>query len=117
MSTTFHSLSLLSNGFGNVIDLTDNILLYTNNSNINNGILFLYNSSLNVVFIKGEINNIKSKLHDDSFKKVLQYSNNNNTLIIPIINKKLYLNEMERIIFIDFKTASTKREIIIGIQT
>ena len=49
---------------------------------------------------------------DVNFQKLL-LSGNNNMLILPIIDKKLYIDEMARILFIDFEKRANRRKIIV----
>ena len=47
-----------------------------------------------------------------NFQKLL-LSGNNNMLILPIIDKKLYIDEMARILFVDFEKSANIRKIIV----
>ena len=55
-------------------------------------------------------------MKDINYKKSLQISNNN-MLIFPIIDKKLYKSEISRILFIDFEQNVIERKIVIMLQT
>ena len=59
-----------------------------------------------------ELEEFQPKMADVNFQKLLLYGNNN-MLILPIIDKKLYIDEMARILFIDFEKRAHRRKIIV----
>ncbi len=112
MATYKFSFTISSKGFGDVIDITDKIESFLLNQTFNNGIVYIYNNSNNVAIKNFEIKKYKQKMADENFQKFL-ISCNNNMLLLPIIDKKLYIDEMARILFIDFEKSSNIRKIIV----
>ena len=111
MTTFEFSFTISSKGFGEVIDITDKIESYLLNRTSNNGIIYIYNNS-NDAIKNIEIKKFKQKMTDENFQKLL-LSGNNNMLILPIIDKKLYIDEMARILFVDFEKSANIRKIIV----
>ena len=112
MTTFEFSFTISSKGFGEVIDITDKIESYLLSRTSNNGIIYIYNNSNDVAIKNIEIKKFKQKMTDEKFKKLL-LSGNNNMLILPIIDKKLYIDEMARILFVDFEKSANIRKIIV----
>ena len=112
MTTFEYSLIISSKGFGDVIDITDKIESFFVKQNFNNGIIYIYSSSNNVAIKNIELKEFQQKMADVNFQKLL-LSGNNNMLILPIIDKKLYIDEMARILFIDFEKRANRRKIIV----
>lgn len=112
MTTFEFSFTISSKGFGEVIDITDKIESYLLSRTSNNGIIYIYNNSNDVAIKNIEIKKFKQKMTDENFQKLL-LSGNNNMLILPIINKKLYIDEMARILFVDFEKSANIRKIIV----
>ena len=112
MTTFEFSFTISSKGFGEVIDITDKIESYILSRTSNNGIIYIYNNSNDVVIKNIEIKKFKQKMTDENFQKLL-LSGNNNMLILPIIDKKLYIDEMARILFVDFEKSANIRKIIV----
>ena len=129
MTTFEFSFTISSKGFGEVIDITDKIESYLLNRTSNNGIIYIYNNSNDVSrnrqdkklkedfdkwkkAAQAEIKKFKQKMTDENFQKLL-LSGNNNMLILPIIDKKLYIDEMARILFVDFEKSANIRKIIV----
>lgn len=112
MTTFEFSFTISSKGFGEVIDITDKIESYILSRTSNNGIIYIYNNSNDVAIKNIEIKKFKQKMTDENFQKLL-LSGNNNMLILPIIDKKLYIDEMARILFVDFEKSANIRKIIV----
>ncbi|UKI40544.1 MAG: hypothetical protein L6V95_10235 [Candidatus Melainabacteria bacterium] len=112
MTTFEFSFTISSKGFGEVIDITDKIESYLLSRTSNNGIIYIYNNSNDVAIKNIEIKKFKQKMTDENFQKLL-LSGNNNMLILPIIDKKLYIDEMARILFVDFEKSANIRKIIV----
>lgn len=112
MTTFEFSFTISSKGFGEVIDITDKIESYLLSRTSNNGIIYIYNNSNDVAIKNIEIKKFKQKMTDENFQKLL-LSGNNNMLILPIIDKKLYIDEMARILFVDFEKNANIRKIIV----
>lgn len=112
MTTFEFSFTISSKGFGEVIDITDKIESYLLSRTSNNGIIYIYNNSNDVAIKNIEIKKFKQKMTDENFQKLL-LSGNNNMLILPIIEKKLYIDEMARILFVDFEKSANIRKIIV----
>ena len=112
MTTFEFSFTISSKGFGEVIDITDKIESYLLSRTSNNGIIYIYNNSNDVAIKNIEIKKFKQKMTDENFQKHL-LSGNNNMLILPIIDKKLYIDEMARILFVDFEKSANIRKIIV----
>ena len=112
MVTVELSLSISSKGFGDVVDITDKIESFLVSQNLNNGIVYIYNASNNVAIKNIEIKEFKHKMTDENYAKFLM-TGNNNMLILPLIDKKLYKDEMARIFFIDFEKRANRRKIIV----
>lgn len=116
MTTLEFSFTISSKGFGDIIDITDKIVFYTNNISFQNGIAYIYNDSNNVAIKNIEIKELREKMEDKNYQKVIQFGNDN-ILILPIIGTNLYINEMSRILFIDFEQSANMRKIIVMLQT
>ena len=112
MTTFEFSFTISSKGFGEVIDITDKIESYLLSRTSNNGIIYIYNNSNDVAIKNIEIKKFKQKMTDENFQKLL-LSGNNNMLILPIIDTKLYIDEMARILFVDFEKSANIRKIIV----
>lgn len=112
MTTFEFYFTISSKGFGEVIDITDKIESYLLSRTSNNGIIYIYNNSNDVAIKNIEIKKFKQKMTDENFQKLL-LSGNNNMLILPIIDKKLYIDEMARILFVDFEKSANIRKIIV----
>ena len=112
MTTFEFSFTISSKGFGEVIDITDKIESYLLSRTSNNCIIYIYNNSNDVAIKNIEIKKFKQKMTDENFQKLL-LSGNNNMLILPIIDKKLYIDEMARILFVDFEKSANIRKIIV----
>lgn len=112
MTTFEFSFTISSKGFGEVIDITDKIESYLLSRTSNNGLIYIYNNSNDVAIKNIEIKKFKQKMTDENFQKLL-LSGNNNMLILPIIDKKLYIDEMARILFVDFEKSANIRKIIV----
>ena len=112
MTTFEFSFTISSKGFGEVIDITDKIESYLLSRTSNNGIIYIYNNSNDVAIKNIEIKKFKQYMTDENFQKLL-LSGNNNMLILPIIDKKLYIDEMARILFVDFEKSANIRKIIV----
>ena len=110
------SFTILSKGFGDIIDITGKIESFLANLNSNYAIVYIYNDSNNVTIRNIEIKELEKKMKDINYKKSLQISNNN-MIILPIIDKKLYKSEISRILFIDFEQNVIERKIVIMLQT
>lgn len=115
MTTFEFSFTISSKGFGDIVDITDRVESFLCKSGCDNAIVFIYNDSNNAAIKNIEIKELKEKMADKSFQKVIQFGNNN-TLILPIIDKKLYINEMSRILFIDFEQSANMRKIVVMLQ-
>ncbi|OLA93955.1 MAG: hypothetical protein BHW64_05730 [Candidatus Melainabacteria bacterium LEY3_CP_29_8] len=115
MTTFKFSFTISSKGFGDIIDITDKVESFLYKSGSDNAIVFIYNDSNNAALKNIEIKELREKMTDKSYQKVIQFGNNN-TLILPIIDKKLYINEMSRILFIDFEQSANKRKIVVMLQ-
>lgn len=116
MTTSIFSFIISSKGFGDIIDITDNIVSYSNNISFQNGVAYIYNDSNNVAIKNIEIKELKDKMYDKNYQKIIQFGNDN-ILILPIIDTNLYINEMSRILFIDFEQSANMRKIIVMLQT
>lgn len=116
MATLEFSFTISSKGFGDIIDITQKIESFIANSSSNYAIVYIYNDSNNVAIKNIEIKELKQKMKDTNYKKLLQISNNN-MLILPIIDKKLYKSEISRILFIDFEQSASVRKIVVMLQT
>ena len=112
MVTVEFSLNIASKGFGDVVDITDKIESFLVSQNLNNGIIYIYNASNNVGIKNIEIKEFKQKMTDENYAKFLM-TGNNNMLILPLIAKKLYKDEMTRILFVDFEKSANLRKIIV----
>lgn len=116
MTTFKFSFTISSKGFGDIIDITDKVESFLYKSDSDNAIVYIYNDSNNVALKNIEIKELKEKMEDRNYQKIIQVGNNN-TLILPIIDKKLYTNEMSRILFIDFEQSTNMRKIVVMLQT
>lgn len=112
MATSEFSFTISSKGFGDIIDITQKIESFLGNSNSNYAIVYIYNDSNNVAIKNIEIKELKKKMKDINYKKILQAGNCNH-LTLPIIDKKLYKNEISRILFIDFEQSASIRKIVV----
>lgn len=116
MTTFKFSFTISSKGFGDIIDITDKIESFLYKFDSNKAIVYIYNDSNNVALKNIEIKELKEKMEDRNYQKIIQVGNNN-MLILPIIDKKLYINEMSRILFIDFEQSTNMRKIVVMLQT
>ena len=136
MSTRIEKISILSKGFSEVIDITNNIQNIVSRFEIKNGILNIFTSSstASVLTLENEpgIGFDLVKLLDDlvPINKVYQHDNLwhdgnafshlkaailGGNIVLPIINGKVELSNYQQIVLVDFDNKPSTRQIIVSI--
>lgn len=116
MTTSEFSFTISSKGFGDIIDITSKVESFLQNSGCDKAIIYIYNYSNDVAIKNIEIKELEQKMKDKSYQSLIQ-AGNSNMLILPVIDKMLYKNEMSRILFVDFEQSASVRKIIVMFQT
>lgn len=135
MSTRIEKISILSKGFNEVIDITNNIQNIVSRFEIKNGILNIFTSSstASVLTLENEpgIGFDLVKLLDDlvPINKVYQHDNLwhdgnafahlkaalvGNNITLPIIDKRVELSNYQQIVLIDFDNKPSELCIIVS---
>ena len=135
MSTRIEKISILSKGFSEVIDITNNIQNVVSRFEIKNGILNIFTSSstASVLTLENEpgIGFDLVKLLDDlvPINKVYQHDNLwhdgnafahlkaalvGNNITLPIIDKRVELSNYQQIVLIDFDNKPSELCIIVS---
>ncbi len=132
----FHNITLKTNGYTDIIDITDKVENIIKNSSLKNGIvnIFCPGSTGGITTIEYEPNlvkDIKEELenlfpyHKDYYHHLTWNDDNGSSHIrsaliktsftVPFKEKRLILGTWQQIIFLDFDTRGRNRELVITI--
>ena len=136
MSTKIEKINILSKGFNDLVDITNNIQNAISTSNVKNGLLnvFLPSSTASIITLENEpgLGFDLAKLFDElvPINKIYQHDNLwhdgnafahlkavilGNNITLPIIDGKIELSAYQQIVLIDFDNKPSNRQIIVSI--
>jgi len=135
MTVSFEKFTILSNGNGDIIDITSKLQNIIQTSDSDNFLINIYTNSPYVSIISAdfEIQNADFKKLLDSIyplkielnENKIQYSPDTfanirasilgRSLTIPVINKKIELPNQEKVFLVDFSIQSSSYDVIIGL--
>lgn len=120
-----------------MVDLTQKIINFLNQSNISNGIITIFvagstGSIITIEFEPGLIRDFPEMLnriipkdldygheqmwHDDNGHSHVKASLVGPSLTVPFVDKKLYLGTWQQVIFLELDTRSRNRELVLQIM-